>query len=126
MNHILLFEPNREKIPRLILLLKRLCMSCTVARTMDEVLSWFSANKLDLTRFDLVLFNDCLAGHYRDTPYTTLLDQAGVPVVHVQSHEHCGFPPQAEVISCHPNDIQTCIQTCLNDTSLFLTEENIQ
>jgi CheY-like chemotaxis protein len=55
MGNILLFEPNKDQVRRLIFLLRLSGHSCTVAYTSDEALNWLRTGQFLESRFELLL-----------------------------------------------------------------------
>ena len=55
MSNILIYEPHKEQVRRLIFLLRLAGHDCTVAYTADEAVNWLRADKFLETGFDLLL-----------------------------------------------------------------------
>ncbi|MCF6267558.1 MAG: hypothetical protein L3J57_13570 [Desulfuromusa sp.] len=127
MHNILLFEPDQEKVPHSVFLLKLADIHCTVAKTAEEILNWVNACRMMVTHFDLILLNS-LQGSGLDTILLTeLCEQATVPVVCVQRQE---VPPSLflihNVITCHPDYLLDCLQEQFNSLANQLTKEKVQ
>jgi len=114
MNHILLFEPDRERIPHLIFLLKLADIKCTVARTIEEAINWLSADRLKVIQFDLFLLSSLEGVDLDGELLVEALKSTTFPVATIQ-RETSSFPEllNDKVITCHPDNLLSCLKECL-------------
>jgi len=126
MHNILLFEADHAKIPHLVFLLKLADIHCAVARTVEEVLNWFSADLLPMMSFDLVLLNSLEGSGFDNMLLTELCKVATVPVVCVQREE---VQPSIflihHVVTCYPDDLLDCVKKQLVSVNNSLPEEQV-
>ena len=127
MNNILLLEPNSEKIPHLVFLLRLADISCTVARSVEEAFNWLTANRLMVTRFDLVLLNSLQGVELEKKLLDEMTSSTEIPLVYVQREG--AYLPQFKtkgIVVCHPDNLLSCLQECLTSTYGEPTKERIQ
>ncbi len=131
MSHILIFEPNREKVPPLVFLLKLADIQCTVARSQLEALNWLSANQLLTMNFDLFLLNSLPVNGLADELMAEAIRIATVPTVCVQRDDDTPVIMPGQTVSiCHPANLLSCIRESLtventhHGKELLMTETN--
>ena len=127
MSNILLLEPNREKVPNLVFLLKLADIQCTVARSVEEALNWLSAYRLKVISFDLFLVNSLSGDELEKQLLTEASSFTTVPIVGVQRDDLSRFEYQGhEIIICQPNNLLNCLKKHLVSKNKQLPEEKIQ
>ena len=127
MSHILLFEPNQERVPHLIFLLNLADIHCTVARTIEEAINWLSAVRLQVIHFDLFLLSSLEGVDLEKELLAETLNSTTVPVVSIQRHnlplpEICG----TEIVSCHSDNLLSCLGELLISENIKLPKEKVQ
>lgn len=125
MNNILLFESDSEKVPHLVFVLKLAGISCTVARSVDEVINWLSAVCMTVVHFDLLV----LSTHELNSQESKILRQSahssGMPIIVVnRSHKHYSGILAADAVICSPDNLLNCLKRQLkSNKSLALGEK---
>lgn len=111
MANILLFEKNQERIPHLVFLMKLAHLSCTVAKTVEEVLNWINASQMMVIRFDLLLLNSLEETGLNSMLLTELCNTVSVPIVCVMREESSlSIFSTHRVVTCHPEELLDCVE----------------
>jgi|GEM_PF-1929455 len=114
MSNILLFEPRKDQVRRLIFLLRLAGHECTVAYTTDEAVNWLRSDKYLLARFDLLLLGSVAERAVLILLLDEIRRQRSIPVVCLQrkSDEQPGELP-AGISWCQPEDLISTLNDCL-------------
>ncbi len=111
MNHVLLFEPNQERVPYLSFLLSLAGIRCTVARTIEEALNWLSSDLLLAIHFDLFLLGSLEGVELEKKLLAEISSSITVPVVYVLREDlHLPEPLSDGIVTCHPVNLLSCLQ----------------
>ena len=127
MNHILLFEPNQERVPQLIFLLSLADIRCTVATTIEEALNWLSADRLKVIQFDLFLLGSLEGIELEKEKMIEISSSISVPIVSLQ-RENSSVPEFLSdgIAICHPDNLLSCLQKHFVSENKQLPEERVQ
>jgi CheY-like chemotaxis protein len=120
MSTILLYEPQKDQIRRLIFLLRLAGHECTVAHTADETVNWLRADKFLETRFDLLLLGSDPEPSILDLLLAEVQEPGGMPVVCL--YRHAGEQPPTlpdGIVGCRPEDLISTLDECLIETETF-------
>ena len=117
MNNILLYEPRHEKVPSLIIMLKKADIECTVAKTAEEAVNWVAACRMSVIRFDLILLNFLQGSGLENMLLSDLCHSAKKPVVYVDRHSIVIPEFMDNHVVCHPEDLLPCLQKQLNSAN---------
>jgi len=114
MNHILLYEPDQERVPQLIFLLNLADIRCTVAGTIEEACNWLSADHQKVIMFDLFLLDSLNGDELEKKLLAEISGFTTVPILYIEQ-EATPLPEylRDKTTICHPHNLLSCLHECL-------------
>jgi len=121
MSHILLFEPKKDQVRRLIFLLRLSGHNCTIAYTLEETLNWLKTKQLLENGFELLLIGANAEMEAQKTLLKEAQSKNPLPVVCLQdkpagNHDQ-ELPDGIEY--CQPEELMSKLNDCLPITSVY-------
>lgn len=120
MSNILILEPQKDQVRRLIFLLRLAGHECTVAYTIEEAVNWLRAEQFLDTKIELLL----LGSHPERSALNLLLkelqNRQKVPVVCLRRNMNDQPEDGHEGIAyCQPEELISTLSDCLPETDAF-------
>ncbi|MCD6580564.1 MAG: hypothetical protein J7K90_02080 [Desulfuromusa sp.] len=111
----------------MIFLLNLADIHCTIAKTIEEAINWLSADRLQVIHFDLFLMSSLEGVDLEKELLAEISNSITVPVVSIQREnqplpEVCG----TEIISCHSDNLLSCLGEHLMPDNRKLPKEKVQ
>lgn len=118
MGKILLLEPEKENVRRLVFLLHLAGYKCTVAHTPDEVLNWLRSETYLNAQFDLLLLGSGPDSQSLEQLFAGLKELPSLPVICLQRQPQIDRQLLPEgVISCPSEDLIWTLDQQLQPTA---------
>ncbi len=114
MNHILLYEPDQERVSSLLFLLNLGDIHCTIAATIDEAYNWLSTDQRNIVGFDLFLLGSLKGDELERKLLAEMSNLITIPIVYIKL-ESTTLPEflSDKTINCHPYNLMSCLHECL-------------
>jgi len=121
MSHILLFEPKKDQVRRLIFLLRLSGHNCTIAYTLEETLNWLKTKQLLENGFDLLLIGSNAESVAQVALLNEVQSKKPIPVICLQD-KPAGIQVQElpdRVEYCQPEELMSKLNDCLPIISVY-------
>lgn len=114
MSNILVLEPQKDQVRRLIFLLRLSGHECTVAYTVEEAVNWLRAEQFLDTKIELLL----LGSHFEQSALNLLLielqNHQDIPVICLQRDMSTQSEDRhVDMAYCQPEELIATLRECL-------------
>ncbi len=109
---LLLFEPDRSRVPQLVFMLKLAGFKCTVAVTFEECLNWLQASGLLNVKFDLLILSGTAptAEELQQLAETARLNAVATVCIRGRHQRAATMIRERGVTWCRPKELIQCVK----------------